>query len=260
MNDTVAQERALAGLRYRPSVRELEKDKNKLNRFVEAWRQMAEKPVGDESSFQHIAGIHGEPAPHFCDHSVRFFPWHRAYLLKLERALMKIDPTVSLPWFDFASPESQASGLPTSFRPTAQGGFDDLAHQPIGADGGRDSVRDVSPPSGLPTQQVVDTALKERNYVSFWRAYYPTIHNALHGWIGGDASTSSYTAFDPSFWIIHCANDRHWWLWQLLNQGSNPPRLDEPLPGLDMTARAVLDINALGYEYASSEIDIIPEV
>ncbi len=260
MSDILEQERALAGLRYRPSVRELEKDEGKLNRFLDAWKEMCEKPAGDESSFQHIAGIHGEPAPHFCDHGIWFFPWHRAYLLKLERALMKVDPTVALPWFDFASDESIVNGLPRSFLPASEGGFDELARQPIGVDGGRESVRSVGSPSSLPTHEDVKAAFEEKNYISFWRNYYPSVHNALHGWIGGDATTTAFTAYDPSFWIIHCANDRHWWLWQLENPGSNPPRLDEPLPGLDTTSRDMLDINALGYEYATFELEIVPGV
>lgn len=254
------QERSLAGLRYRPSVRELEKDTEKFGRFIEAWRTMSSKPAADESSFQYIAGIHGIPQQH-CEHRVHFFPWHRAYLLRLELALNQIDPEVALPWFDFESDEAQNEGLPKSFRSVDEGGADVLASQPISYPprNGDHTVRNIDP-SLLPDSSKVRAAHRERNYASFWRNYYFEIHNYLHGWIGGDSSSEQFTSFDPSFWIIHCANDRHWWLWQLDHQGSHPPALDRVLPGLDQKVGDVLDINVLGYEYATSETNIEPGV
>ncbi len=257
MSDEVEhQERSLSGLRYRPSVRELEKDPEKMGRFVDAWRTMASKPASDESSFQYIAGIHGIPQQH-CEHRSHFFPWHRAYLLRLELALNKVDPAVALPWFDFESDEAQQDGLPVSFRSVAEGGIDVLASQPISYPprNGTHTVRAID--SGmLPDSAKVQDAHGERNYTSFWRNYYFEIHNYLHGWIGGDASSEQFTAFDPSFWILHCANDRHWWLWQLDHPGSNPPFPNRVLSGLDQKVEDVLDINVLGYEYATTEIDI----
>lgn len=255
MADRIEIEHSLSGLRYRPSVIELEKNPEMLERFVKAWRGMLDKPIGDESSFQHIAGIHGKPNPHFCDHRINFFPWHRAYLLMFERALNRIDPGVALPWFDFAADAAQREGLPKSFRSVDEGGIDVLASSPIEVDGGRPSVREMDHPS-LPNRKTVDAAFRERNYVSFYRKYYPTVHNALHQFIGGDSASEDYTAYDPSFWIIHCANDRHWWLWQLDNMGANPPRLDDVLDGTGMVVSDVLDINKLGYEYATEEIRI----
>lgn len=248
-------EHSLSGLRYRPSFVELEKNTEMLGRFVEAWRGMLAKPIGDESSFQHIAGIHGKPDPHDCVHTINFFPWHRAYLLMFERALNRIDPGVSLPWFDFENDAAQNEGLPKSFRSVEDGGIDVLASSPIEHIGGRQSVR-VMDHSRLPNRTTVDSAFKERNYISFYNKYYPTVHNALHQFIGGDSANENLTAFDPSFWIIHCANDRHWWLWQLNNPGANPPRLNDVLERTGKTVGEVLDINKLGYEYATEEIRI----
>ncbi len=257
--DTVTVPEARSGLRYRPSIRELEKDSEAMERFVGAMRGMMEKPEGDETSYLHIAGIHGNPPPHKCDHRIGFFPWHRAYLLKLERALNLIEPGVALPWWDFASEDSRRDGVPTSYRHPDEGGVDVLHSSYIPYED-RHSTRNIqTAPSRLPNQAVVDSALGESNYVSMWRRYYPQVHNALHNWLGGDHAGQNWTAYDPIFWAFHCSNDRHWAIWQNDHPGAHPPHLDEALRGLDMTARDVLDINELGYEYATTEILVEPE-
>ncbi|MEP6222688.1 tyrosinase family protein, partial [Marinobacter sp.] len=224
MSDRVALEQEnLAGLRYRPSVRELEKDSDKLGRFVNAWKAILAKPKEDESSFHHIAGIHGLPAPISCLHNIHFFPWHRAYLLKLERALNKVDSSVAMPWWDFATALSRKEGLPKSFQSVANGGKAVLASTNIVFDGDRETERMPGTPSDLPRKSLVDEAMRQNNFRSFHDSYYSPIHNAIHGWLGGDALSTNWTAFDPAFWIFHCAHDRHWWLWQISPQGKDPP-------------------------------------
>ncbi len=247
---------SLTGLRYRPSVRELEKDPEKLDLFVDAWRKILAKPKEDESSFHHIAGIHGFPAPISCQHNIHFFPWHRAYLLRLERALNKVDPTVALPWWDFTTDLSLKEGLPRSFQSVANGGVDVLASTKIVFDGDRETMRELSSPSDLPPKSLVENAMRQRNYRSFRDSYYTRVHNAMHQWLGGDALGPQWTAFDPAFWIFHCAHDRDWWLWQLDPNGADPPFPNRILRGLDMTVGDVLDINKLGYEYATTEIAV----
>jgi tyrosinase len=46
--------------------------------------------------------------------------------------------------------------------------------------------------------------------------------------------------------------DRLWYLWQLRNPGAGVPDgiLNQALEGFPLTVAQVLDINALGYEYA----------
>lgn len=255
MSNTIDLEN-LSNLRYRPSVRELEKDPNKFDAFVDAWRMIINKPKEDENSFHHIASIHGSPPPNQCLHGIHFFPWHRAYLLKLERALAKVDPTVALPWWDFTTELSQTEGLPKSFIAVASGGVDVLASTKIVYHPNeRETERELGHPREIPTQAAVDDIFnRNSNFQSFTGAYYPTIHNKMHSWLGGDALGPAWTAYDPAFWIFHCAHDRHWWLWQLEHPGAEPPFPNRVLRGLDMAVADVLDINRLGYEYATSEI------
>ena len=61
-------------------------------------------------------------------------------------------------------------------------------------------------------------------------------------------------AFDPIFWAHHCMIDRIWYLWQLRQGLHNipPDYLTRNLLPFGMTVEQVLDINALGYDYADS--------
>lgn len=258
--DTAAGPDTLTDLRIRPSIRDLEThDPDALARFVEAMKKIEPFSVGDDRGYQYWAGVHGDPPPGVCMHSsAMFFPWHRAYLLRLEQALMDKDPTVSLPWWDFTSTASQTEGIPKSYRRPDDGGEAILYSSRIEVDGNRHSTRGPPNPFPLPTKRAVDDALREPNYISFWPSYYYPIHNALHGWIGGDARAETYTAYDPLFWAFHCAIDRDWWRWQLKHPGSDPPNLDFSLPGVGMIVRKTLDINKLGYEYGTVALTFEP--
>jgi len=84
----------------------------------------------------------------------------------------------------------------------------------------------------------------------------------VHGWTGGfnpapppqggDMGSVAIAAFDPIFWSHHAMIDRLWYLWQLRHGVANipPDYLDMPLAPFAFTVRQVLDVRALGYEYA----------
>lgn len=100
----------------RRSLRELialhENGGQELNNFVRALRGIQRLPPTDENSFFHIAGTHGEPFRKrdgdwrfwwggYCNHGTVLFPsWHRALLLRFEKALQTIVPGVMLPYWD----------------------------------------------------------------------------------------------------------------------------------------------------------------
>lgn len=121
----------------RQSVRQM--DQQDLQNYRAAMRKIQELPVSDERSFSHIAGIHGLPAPSYChsDPSL-FLPWHRAYVLYLEKSINEmldrmwndgsdeitpdIDgfgretaPQVGVPWWDWTSSISHQNGIPKAF-------------------------------------------------------------------------------------------------------------------------------------------------
>ena len=64
-----------------------------------------------------------------------------------------------------------------------------------------------------------------------------------------------WAAYDPIFWSHHAQVDRLWRIWQHNHAGANPPAetLDQAMavPQAPVfTPREVLDVKALGYEYA----------
>ena len=81
------------------------------------------------------------------------------------------------------------------------------------------------------------------------------IHDSIHGWVGGDMGAIATAAFDPVFWAHHAMIDRLWYLWQLRHGVNNIPAeyLDKALfPGY--TVQQVLDVRALGYDYAAAAV------
>jgi tyrosinase len=61
-------------------------------------------------------------------------------------------------------------------------------------------------------------------------------------------------AFDPVFFAHHAQIDRVWYLWQVQHGVDNFPveLLNEPLNPFGKNAGDVLNVQALGYEYAAS--------
>lgn len=63
--------------------------------FVAAVNALRENGVYDTFIDQHFgASGHGHGGP-------AFFPWHREYILRFERALQAVDPAASLPYWDW---------------------------------------------------------------------------------------------------------------------------------------------------------------
>src|SRR5262249_37332924 len=113
---------------------------------------------------------HGGPA---------FLPWHREFLLEFERELQKINPKVTIPYWDFTNPLDTAA----SFAPNFMGGNGEpnsgiVRDGPFGTDLGRWPVREefdgpylrrefgVAAPT-LPTAADVQSALEVMIYDAF---------------------------------------------------------------------------------------------
>jgi tyrosinase len=229
--------------------------------------------IRDERGHGFFAGLHGLPLPSYCTHNNELFlPWHRAYLYFFERALQDLDPGATLPWWDWTSSTSHASGIPVAYRRFAGGRPDQnpLASGPVtltarglaafradpnnaGAisSGSRPrTLRDSDTPSELPRQATVQRALRARTYADFW-VLLEGIHNSVHLWVGGAMTLISVAAYDPIFWAHHAMIDRLWYLWQSTTGRTPPARvLGQVLPPFPMTVRDTLDTGSLGYEYA----------
>ena len=182
-----------------------------------------------------------------------FLPWHRAYLSFFDNAARDQNPDAILPWWDWTSAESHQNGLPAAYRsggPALESGaMPSIAGQPP-----RRTTRNPDPPDELPTAQALDAVLDLTDFRDFSNQLQD-IHDRVHGWTGGDMGSIGTSAFDPVFWAHHAMIDRAWYLWQLRHGVNNIPAeyLDKALfPGI--TVQQVLDVRALGYDYASAAV------
>ena len=237
----------------------------------------------DDRGYAFYAGLHGLPLPPYCRHapSLLFLPWHRAYLYFFERALSaalrraRDDQTVavSLPWWDWTSSAAHADGLPAGYLARPGAGDNPLAAGPVTLDDadlaavrdklpgaitdgpGPVTVRDPDVPDELPRAQTVARALNSTTFRGF-STLLESIHNGVHGWVGGAMSAVPIAAYDPVFWAHHGMIDRLWYLWQISPRGTNPPAdlLDQALAPWPVTVRQVLNISTLGYEYAAQVV------
>ncbi len=118
----------------------------------------------------------------------------------------------------------------------------------------RRTTRNPDPPDELPTAPALDAVLDLTDFRDFSNQLQD-IHDRVHGWTGGDMGSIGTSAFDPVFWAHHAMIDRAWYLWQLRHGVNNIPAeyLDKALfPGI--TVQQVLDVRALGYDYASAAV------
>jgi hypothetical protein len=205
------------------------------------------------NGYKFIAGIYSRYAPlQQPGKEVLFLAWHRAYLANFEAALRRLNPSLSVPYWDW----TRSASLPAA----VQGSDVDnsLASGPfalVAADGNvqqqRPTVRQVSPtaPNTLPSG--LDNALLELPDLNSFGGQLQNYHNIIHVLVGGDMATVTGAAYDPLFWFLTANVDRLWSLWQARHGGTKiaDSILDQKLEPFDKTVRDVLDTEKLGYRY-----------
>lgn len=250
---------------------------------VTALRQAyaAAMALDDDRGFAHFAGIHGLPLPMYCQHHTSpdpmqrklFLPWHRAYLYFFELALQDRVTDVSLPWWDWTSPNSHSSGIPAAYaaetaddgspNPLASGPISSLARQQFarlaGGDAPDRSFRQPHDPPTLPSPAAVEDALSRGDFFDFSEAV-EELHDGVHVWIGGTVAEIPLAAFDPLFFAHHAMIDRIWAIWQIRHHAVGPPEglLPHALPPFQMTVAETLSVSRLGYQYASFAASVSP--
>lgn len=216
----------------------------------------------DERGYQWIAGVHGAPPPVYCEHgSLHFTTWHRAYLYRFEKLLQDQVRTVTLPWWDWASEQAQADGLPPALTDAT---YVDLVtgetkpnplRQAFSQVTGSMTERSPSPPAELAVLAAgVAFAMAQADYPSFVQNL-ENPHNGLHIWVGGDMASVPTAAYDPVFWMHHANVDRIWAMWQQERPDAAIPSdalefVSEPF---NMTGAQVMSTRKLGYAYAAAE-------
>jgi tyrosinase len=192
-----------------------------------------------------LVKIHGET--HYQHGTQRFLPWHRVFLIKLERALQSIHPEVTIPYWDWtrAAEETFPAWL-AGVTPTVPLPPPDA---PVVV------TRSPGPTSWLASiASNVPSVMGDTDFPTF-TAGLEGVHNAVHVWVGGSMSFIPTAPADPIFWMHHANIDRLWWQWQQTHAGENPDLIGtgpsspvmDPWPTTEPDTR---DITAMGYAYS----------
>jgi tyrosinase len=135
----------------------------------------------------------------------RFLPWHRDFLLQLERELQRADPNASIPYWDW----SVQRGVPPwmeDFLPT------------VPVPGRRNPIqvrRSTGRRGRLPAAWEIEALVGNARvtYTTF-TSVLEGFHNEVHGWVGGAMGSIMVSPADPLFWMHHAQIDRLWSVWQ----------------------------------------------
>ncbi|MFJ5932822.1 tyrosinase family protein [Streptomyces sp. NPDC093071] len=217
-------------------------------RFVDALLELKRSGRYDAFVTTHNAFIMGDTddGDRVGHRSPSFLPWHRRFLLDFEAALKSVDPTVTLPYWDWTADRTARSSLwaPDFLGGTGRARDGQVTDGPFARAGnrwpitvrvdGRDFLRRDLGADGrqLPTRAEVDSVLAMetydtapwnsasdgfRNHLEGWRGV--NLHNRVHVWVGGQMATG-VSPNDPVFWLHHAFVDKLWADWQARHPGS----------------------------------------
>ncbi|MEV7432997.1 tyrosinase family protein [Streptomyces griseoviridis] len=237
-------------------------------RFVDALLKVKRSGEYDEFVRRHIEyyvpdGDDGLRTAHM---TPSFLPWHRRFVLDMERALRRVDASVTIPYWDWTRDRS-ATGTPwtadllggtgrrSDHRVTTGPFAYATGHWPL-----RENVtdadfltRDLGRPANplpLPTKAELQSALDDPVYdMAPWdstvRGFRNRLegwgtgrgpgswhnHNRVHRWVGGTMVTGA-SVNDPVFWLHHSFVDLQWTRWQNRHRDTRylpekPPRVGD---------------------------------
>ncbi|MFI9428116.1 tyrosinase family protein [Streptomyces achromogenes] len=242
-------------------------------RFVNALLTLKRRGEYDEFVRMHIDyySADGEAGLRSAHMAPSFLPWHRRFLLELERALRRVDSSVTVPYWDWTRDRTTTSVPWTkdllggngrrSDRQVMTGPFAYAAgHWTIkeGVTDGTFLTRDLgrsAAPIQLPTRSELQWALDDplydawpwdstvrkgfRNKLEGWGSGSGSAswrnHNRVHRWVGG-VMLGGASVNDPVFWLHHAFLDLQWYRWQRAHRGrrylpAEPPRAGDAQHG-----------------------------
>jgi tyrosinase len=225
-------------------------------------------------------GIHEGPV---------FFPWHRVWLRGLELELQALDPTVTIPYWDFTVDNQVDSSV---WDDDFMGGDGDPDDQNIVKTGpfsqsewklvfeGRSLRRQFAffvPTLPTPDDLIAGFEVSQydcppydvgspidqsfRNFMAGWNhpTGEPEMHNRVHNWVAG-SMLGMASPNDPIFLLAHSNLDRWWGQWEAIYgfdypESGAPPgqNLDDLMDPFLITPRDVLYHPDLGYTYDTDD-------
>lgn len=190
------------------------------DRFISAMATLNNRGMGRFADFRrmHVAG----PADQQAHDGPGFLPWHRSYLLDLERELQLIDPSVALPYWRFDKPAPKVFIPDFMGVPDGSGAVQFSPANPLqfwATDGAVGVLRTAVAPS--PGVQAAPGLRSESNTLKLGTLYkqFRTMQGNPHGsahtsYFFGSIASIPTAAKDPLFFLLHCNVDRLWAKWQ----------------------------------------------
>jgi tyrosinase len=166
-----------------------------------------------------------------------FLPWHRAYLLDLERELQAVDPSVTIPYWRFDQPAPQLFAESFLGRSEPTGVVRFAASNPLqlfSSDGQIGITRlprfDVATQmAGNINGPVIEEAVVINAAIPYTRLRPPVEsnpHGQAHVSFSGYISRIPTAVRDPLFFFLHANVDRLWAKWQWINHRFDATRQD----------------------------------
>jgi tyrosinase len=189
------------------------------DRFVSAFAQLNNQGLGKFADFRNMHVSVSLPQAHG---NAGFLPWHRAYLLDLERELQAIDPSVALPYWRYDLPS------PNIFTKDFLGSSNSLGTVQFSPNNPlqfwkTDGVQGINRDPDFPTSQAPPNLRTEADTIALGGAgaqysAFRTMEGNPHGWahtsFGGYIQDPATAPKDPLFFLLHCNVDRQWAKWQ----------------------------------------------
>ena len=210
------------------------------SRFVAAVLALKANGKYDQYVQEHVDSM--APGNGWAHRGPAFLPWHREFLRRFELDLQAIDPSVTLPYWDWTVDNSPTSsiwdidfmggnGRPSDGQVMTGAFAFSTGNWPLNIDSdgfGFLRRRFGVSAAALPAPADVTAALAAtpydvspftissasgfRNRVEGWISG-PQLHNLVHVWVGGSMLPDS-SPNDPVFFLNHCFEDKLWADWR----------------------------------------------
>lgn len=210
----------------------------------------------------------------------RFLPWHRMIVWRLENELRKLNPSLSVPYWDFSEDASNPKGsfifskeyletddkLIQSYSKQNKTVSASACRWPVHHSDYKCAYREwdedllkkfTNPKEFLGNLTNADGSTPSFEKWHYWLEYNPhyTVHTSLGGKdLNGDMGTNN-SPNDPVFWVFHSFIDKLWvqrqklfaFGWDEFEKDLNPYNMN--LPPWNMTIAETMDYASLCYDY-----------
>lgn len=214
------------------------------DRFLTAYARVNNAGLG---IYQALRDMHTGVSSNTIHFGPQFLPWHRAFILQLERELQAQDPLVCLPYWNFNQSAPKLFTVDFMGATTVQSPMQLAPTNPLIT-----WVTDNAPlwarrrQSFPPPIQSEAATLALGSTLNAFSAMEGDPHGSAHVQFQGPISNIGMAVRDPLFFLLHCNVDRLWALWQLNNKRYNPAQASSYpnqglSPGVGPTPTRTLD-------------------